>query len=422
MRFRKYTHRVRSLQHWFEFEPIEPAIFLRLAQQIANADNGYLFPVLKNLRVSFPLPLETLPLLLPSIRSLEFHQDQTSLSQTQQALAVHLHHSILRAKHLQELRLDLPFLVPATFAALRESVHLRSINLNVSGVTSGLLQQFAEIDGLINFKLSTSLNDKRTVSFHGFAHLQHLVIFHPRIQEVSRFVSMISSSLLRSLQVTTFNLENDTSLLVGCLTACAQHNLLRKLCFGVGGNPSDRSVAPLRLEVVISPLLVLRHLLDVSITCRDLTLEWSDDDVRVIATAWPGLEQLTLNHATCESGSRPSLLALTHFSRHCPRLTALHVSSMGTTMSEVDKNSMDALPKHHALCKFAAGDYEQLTVQPRTEHAETDVDLRHSAESLDRLFPNLDGMMDEWEVDDRWKELLGLTKQIRNARWHSGGS
>lgn len=173
------------------------------------------------------------------------------------------------------------------------------------------------------------------------------------------------------------------------------------------------SVQPLSFEARISvnvsciqPLLKLSH-----IKCFRFwafpSLSISDEDIVVMASAWPKIVSLQIPHTN--SLTTPTLVGLEHLSRHCPHLKTLEMT-INTQNKLPDSSSTEVLT--HGLqhfCPFSSSVRNPVMV----------------ARYLDQMFPNLEAIdfktsgqhCEGWrKVDEMIRDLVQPARREQQRR------
>lgn len=163
---------------------------------------------------------------------------------------------------------------------------------------------------------------------------------------------------------------------------------------------SRRDLRPTRFSGAIGPLFDIDTLEDVDIHLRGEAIAWQDDDVLVIATAWPRLRALAIfwdaNTDRAEDAHAHSLDTIALFARYCPHLRSLQLGHVRFTSTQV------AMSLPHDLRTLV------LWHSPMTCE-----DPREIAQFLDRLFPRCSFTP---RSSKGWKDVLAIIGALQASR------
>lgn len=173
-----------------------------------------------------------------------------------------------------------------------------------------------------------------------FTALETLEITVGHIPPLTDLLTVASFPRLRHLTVwthdTLFPLEVD--LFQTLLRAC-EPTVLSNISFHQHISPTPRAVLQCALTLSIdhfSPLFQCNNLVVLCFDCPNVEFHLTDSDVRLMASAWPALEVLSLGSRGWLNSSQltiRSLFSLVHF---CPRLSTISLVLDATHLSDFD--------------------------------------------------------------------------------------
>ncbi|EPQ60192.1 hypothetical protein GLOTRDRAFT_89777 [Gloeophyllum trabeum ATCC 11539] len=189
---------------------------------------------------------------------------------------------------------------------------------NSGGVGKSLLPALSQMEYLTRLDLDVAGSDPFVLPL-ALPSLQHLRL----IGLCSVILSALHGSSLPSLvELNIVVLRQQSGSLDGILSSRISYFNLRILVIRLVGSQTD---SPLRGRDLLAPLLRLRALQVFRLNSRNIRVDLDNEDMALIAKAWPELFLLNIFTPLPTDCKAPNLLGLIPFAEHCPHLSYLTV-------------------------------------------------------------------------------------------------
>lgn len=311
--------------------------------------------------------------------------------------------------HLQQLSIH-SIWAPCSFIPFTSCCDLRKVRIEtpfVGGLNRSLatLASLDRLSELVIKPIPTSTGN--TTPVQGFNNLESLTL-EGDCTPICGVLEMVApSSLLRTLNF----------VVLPCIPAEARnlmhavqtrfHSSLENIKVGLTLHLVSETLSP---PEVFGPLLHAVRVRDVDLKLSIQPVpqagiaSWSDDDVRMLASAWQSLVSLRLTWDDAPRSPRPSLACLPQLARGCPALRRLHISELELRCAEGD-----AVTMAHGLETLAL---QRIWTAPRPGLG------RDVAVFLDRLFPHLNAFMRVPIIGETraWVEALDMIRLLQEVR------
>ena len=260
-----------------------------------------------------------------------------------------------RAPSLQTIVLTIALAInplKCNLSILRRNPRLRSVNVR-SLLAVDDLEPLTHLEALERLSVFIATEGTTRIPLL-LARLHRLSVWAPYSWDSARdLLQRVRAPQLRSLSLSVR--QRDPQPLIRDATLCLQ-NIATKLSaletllihcdksirspFTFPGEALDTKGA---LGAILEPLLALRHLRHVTLNFKDFTFHIASDDMRRLAEAWPGVEELRIAVATVDGG-RAGFESVVHFARRCPHLQVLHLPAMYLAVDAFDELEYPAEP------------------------------------------------------------------------------
>ncbi|KAJ7742329.1 hypothetical protein B0H16DRAFT_1890334 [Mycena metata] len=381
-----YTHRVRYLlcsSHSFPAHTNTSGVFeiVRVALPIAH-----LFPQLRSLRwLLYPHPEQFLalaPLLFtPTLRRIFLGTFQT-MSQLSLLSALAAHCPLLT-----HIDIDQPLITTVDSSQVISDFvcgldHIES--LEVAYLDQTAHNHIITLPRLKTLTLTTPNLKASTSRVHlprkidpRFSALCELTLINTPAESTLAFIASLSNSPLESL-----TLRNIAPPPMSPFTSLTHISITSKTLPTRAGHLEPPAITIKTLELLFD----FTHL--TSVELRPPTgIDVTDDDVLLLANAWPHLERLSFRARSRNQPPRATLTSLLYLAEHCPKLLILEMMVDASTVPAIERSVHRARVLQDALVQWTIG--RSLIAAPL-----------QVARFLSAIFPELDDINQEAEHSD----------------------